>query len=75
MTCLDPRVVPEQFFGPELNAAVIRNAGGRVSQDVIKSITVLRTLANLSAVLVIHHTGKHTPATYSLVSDRNVLAN
>ena len=58
MTCLDPRVVPEQFFGPELNTPVIRNAAGRVNKDVINSITLLRSLGDASAVLVIHHTGK-----------------
>lgn len=57
VTCLDPRSVPEQFFGPELGAAVIRNAGGRATKDVITSITVLRSLANAAAVFVIHHTG------------------
>ncbi|KAL9067462.1 MAG: hypothetical protein Q9161_006894 [Pseudevernia consocians] len=56
LTCLDPRVVPEQFFGPELNTPVIRNAGGRVNKDVITSIALLRSLANMKAVLVIHHT-------------------
>lgn len=60
VTCLDPRVVPEQFFGPELNSPVIRNAAGRVNKDVINSITLLRSLANPSAVIVIHHTGKRT---------------
>lgn len=60
MTCLDPRCVPEQFFGPDSRAAVIRNAGGRASKDVITSITVLRSLANAAAVLVIHHTGERT---------------
>ena len=53
MTCLDPRVVPEQFFGPGLNSPVI------VNKDVINSIVLLRSLANASTVLVIHHTGKH----------------
>lgn len=56
LTCLDPRVVPEQFFGPELNTPVIRNAAGRVNKDVINSITLLRSLGDASAVLVIHHT-------------------
>ena len=60
VTCLDPRVVPEQFFGPGLNGPVIRNAGGRVSKDAINSIVALRSLAYASAVLVIHHTGQHT---------------
>lgn len=59
VTCIDPRVVPERFFGPDFSNAVVRNAGGRVNQDVINSITVLRSLAEASAVLVVHHTGKH----------------
>lgn len=58
VTCLDPRCVPEQFFGPEFGHAVIRNAGGRATKDAITSITLLRSLANAAAVFVIHHTGK-----------------
>ena len=57
MTCLDPRCVPEQFFGPGFQGAVYRNAGGRATKDAINSILVLRTLMDASAVLVIHHTG------------------
>ena len=57
MTCLDPRCVPEQFFGPDLGAGVIRNAGGRATKDAIKSITVLRSLANAASVFVVHHPG------------------
>ncbi|KAM0805163.1 hypothetical protein BDR22DRAFT_959693 [Usnea florida] len=52
--------VPEQFFGPDCHAAIIRNAGGRATQDVITSITVLRSLMrDAVAVFVIHHTGTH----------------
>ena len=57
MTCLDPRCVPEQFFGPGFGPAVIRNAGGRATKDAITSITLLRSLANAAAVLVVHHPG------------------
>ena len=49
--------MPEQFFGPGLGSAVIRNAGGRATKDAIRSITVLRSLANAASVFVIHHTG------------------
>lgn len=58
MTCLDPRCVPEQFFGPNLGAGCVRNAGGRATKDAINSITVLRALVGIKTVLVIHHTGK-----------------
>lgn len=57
VTCLDPRCVPEQFFGPDLGFAVIRNAGGRATKDAINSITILRSLGNAASVFVIHHTG------------------
>ncbi|KAL8824521.1 MAG: hypothetical protein Q9191_005002 [Dirinaria sp. TL-2023a] len=56
LTCLDPRCVPEQFFGPVARVPVIRNAGGRATKDAIASITVLRALARSSTVLVVHHT-------------------
>ena len=58
VTCLDPRCVPERFFGPELSVGVIRNAGGRANKDAITSITLMRSLADAAAVFVIHHTGK-----------------
>ena len=35
---------------------VIRNAGGRATADVVKSITALRTLADIKGVFVVHHT-------------------
>ena len=59
VTCLDPRCVPEQFFGPLVRVPVIRNAGGRATKDAVTSITVLRALARVSTVLVVHHTGKY----------------
>lgn len=57
MTCADPRCVPQAFFGPEFRGSVHQNAGGRVTEDVIRSYNVLRALANLKVVLVVHHTG------------------
>ena len=59
VTCLDPRSVPEQFFGSDVPLAAIRNAGGRATKDAITSITVLRSLVNASTVLVVHHTGDY----------------
>ncbi|EED23684.1 conserved hypothetical protein [Talaromyces stipitatus ATCC 10500] len=56
LTCVDPRCVPEAFFGPDMQAAVYRNAGGRVTEDVVRSINVLRALVNMGTVLVVHHT-------------------
>lgn len=56
VTCLDPRCVPERSFGPEFFGPVIRNAGGRVNRDVVASLVILRTLGDLSGVVVVHHT-------------------
>ncbi|KAJ4386670.1 hypothetical protein N0V93_009568 [Gnomoniopsis smithogilvyi] len=56
LTCLDPRCVPENFFGPNMGGAVFRNAGGRATDDVIRSITALRELADLRTIVVVHHT-------------------
>lgn len=58
VTCLDPRCVPETFFGPGFDGGVIRNAGGRATDDAIRSLTLLRGLAGLRNVVVIHHTGE-----------------
>jgi carbonic anhydrase len=64
ITCLDPRTDPAVFLELELgDAAVIRNAGGRVTQAVIDdlafisylSATVLRPGGPMFEVAVIHH--------------------
>jgi carbonic anhydrase len=65
VTCLDPRVDPAAFLGIELgDAPVIRNAGGRVTEAVIRDIAFIGYLARtmigdgpLFEVAVIHHTG------------------
>ena len=57
MTCLDPRCVPEQFLGPDIRAGVIRNAGGRVSEDVMRSVLAIRALMDAKILMVVHHTG------------------
>lgn len=56
MTCLDPRCVPEQYFGPNFAGGVIRNAGGRATDDVVRSITALRGVVGVKTVAVVHHT-------------------
>jgi carbonic anhydrase len=57
---MDPRVVPEQFLGPNPLVAVFRNAGGHASPDVVRTILTLRSLvykASSVKVMVVHHTG------------------
>jgi len=64
ITCLDPRTDPAHLLELELgDAAVIRNAGGRVTQAVIDDLafisylseTVLRPGGTMLEVAVIHH--------------------
>jgi carbonic anhydrase len=63
ITCLDPRTDPSAFLGLELgDAMVIRNAGGRVSPDVLKDLAYIGYLSNTVVpggprfeVAVVHH--------------------
>ncbi|CAN5764952.1 carbonic anhydrase [soil metagenome] len=57
VTCMDARLHPEQFLGIDLgDAHVIRNAGGRVSDDAIRSLVISQRLLGTNEVVVIHHT-------------------
>lgn len=57
VTCMDARLHPEKFLGLDLgDAHVIRNAGGRVSEDAIRSIVISERLLGTEEILVIHHT-------------------
>jgi len=48
ITCLDPRTDPSAFLELELgDAMVIRNAGGRVSPDVLKDLAYIGYLRDL----------------------------
>ncbi|KAF2429277.1 carbonic anhydrase [Tothia fuscella] len=56
VTCSDPRVIPEHYLKiGRGEAAVIRNAGGRVS-DAMRSLAALDALGNTGTVMVVHHT-------------------
>jgi len=57
LTGMDSRVLPDQIFGLEVgDAEVIRNAGGRVTADVLRSLVVCQDLLACDAVIVLHHT-------------------
>ncbi|HXK32537.1 MAG TPA: carbonic anhydrase [Dehalococcoidia bacterium] len=58
LTCMDPRIQPEALFEIEPGTAnLLRNAGGRVTDDVLRSIAVCAALMHTREVLVVHHTG------------------
>ena len=57
LTCMDARLHPERFLGLEIGEAhVIRNAGGRASDDALRSLIISSQLLGTSEYLVIHHT-------------------
>ena len=57
VTCMDARLEPLAFLGLRLgDAHVIRNAGGRVSEDALRSLVISERLLGTDAILVIHHT-------------------
>ena len=57
LTCIDARIDPGGMLGLELGEAhVLRNAGGRVTDDVIRSATISSWLLGTREFLVIHHT-------------------
>ncbi len=56
LTCMDARLDPEKFLGlQEGDAHVIRNAGGRASDDAIRSLVISYKLLGTREFLVIHH--------------------
>jgi carbonic anhydrase len=56
LTCMDARLDPERFLGlSEGDAHVIRNAGGRASDDAIRSLIISYKLLGTREFLVIHH--------------------
>lgn len=57
LTCMDARVDPMRLLGLELgDAHVMRNAGGRVSDDALRSLVLSSALTDTREVVVIHHT-------------------
>jgi len=57
LTCMDARLDPAQYGGlREGDAHVIRNAGGRVTDDAIRSLVISHKLLGTSEWFVIHHT-------------------
>lgn len=57
LTCIDARLDPAKILGLEIgDAHVLRNAGGRVTDDVVRSALISSWLLGTRAFLVIHHT-------------------
>jgi carbonic anhydrase len=57
LTCIDARIDPAKALGLEIgDAHVIRNAGGRATDDAVRSLLISSWLLGTREFLVIHHT-------------------
>jgi carbonic anhydrase len=57
LTCMDARLDPAKYAGlAEGDAHVIRNAGGRASDDALRSLVISYKLLGTNEFFVIHHT-------------------
>lgn len=57
LTCMDARLDPARFTGlAEGDAHVVRNAGGRASDDAIRSLVISYKLLGTKEWFVVHHT-------------------
>jgi carbonic anhydrase len=58
VACMDARLNPYAILGlSEGDAHVIRNAGGVVTDDVIRSLAISQRLLGTNEIVLIHHTG------------------
>ena len=57
LTCMDARMHASKLFGlEEGDAPIIRNAGGRASDDAIRSLVISYKLLGTKEFFVVHHT-------------------
>ena len=57
VACMDPRLTIEPMLGLKTgDAHIIRNAGGIVTEDVVRSLIISEQLLGTQEVMVINHT-------------------
>ena len=57
VTCMDSRIDPLSMLGLEKgDAKILRNAGGRVTDDVLRTLVLATHLLNVDRVMVVEHT-------------------
>ncbi len=58
VACMDARLDTHKLLGlQEGDAHVIRNAGGVVTEDVIRSLVISQRLLGTREIVLVHHTG------------------
>jgi carbonic anhydrase len=57
VTCMDSRVMPLESVGMTIgDAKILRNAGARVTQDVLRTLALATYLLNVDRILIMPHT-------------------
>jgi carbonic anhydrase len=57
VACMDARMIPTRILGlDEGDAHVIRNAGGVVTDDTIRSLAISQRLLATEEIILLHHT-------------------
>ncbi|MEA2287705.1 MAG: carbonic anhydrase [Solirubrobacteraceae bacterium] len=57
VACMDARLIPTRILGlEEGDAHVIRNAGGVVTDDTVRSLAISQRLLGTEEIILIHHT-------------------
>ncbi len=57
VTCMDSRVMPLEAVGMSMgDAKILRNAGARVTQDVLRTLALATYLLNVDRILIMPHT-------------------
>jgi len=57
ITCMDPRIQLSKALGSQAEASfVIRNGGGRVTDDVFRSLVLCTRVLNVTEIMIFHHT-------------------
>jgi carbonic anhydrase len=57
VACMDARIVPSKILGlQEGDAHVIRNAGGVITDDEIRSLAISQRLLGTTEIVLVHHT-------------------
>ncbi len=58
VTCMDSRIEPLRMLGlVPGDAKIVRNAGGRVTHDALRSLILATNLLGVHRIAVMHHTG------------------
>ncbi|HUZ21716.1 MAG TPA: carbonic anhydrase [Acidimicrobiales bacterium] len=80
VTCIDTRIDPLAALGLRPgDAKILRNAGGRVTDDVLRSLVLATSLLGVTHIVVMHHTdcalaGRTEEQLRSALADRQLAA-